>query len=181
MTTLYAADICPRAFSKLFWMRVNRVLAWTLVLSPALQWAAGMSFATGFLIDLAILCAHGALSFALFGKPETKSRVFNVAMHGMGLRPRDLSERNRFLLGGYRIAMAAGAIGLCFTPLSLPAFLLCLTWIYPIVRLPITIIAHVWGASIYALRRWGFRRMAEDVAAVIVIAYVLVSVINLIR
>lgn len=114
MTTLFAPSFFPQVGTKLFWIKANRVLAWSLIVSPPIQFCIGMSFITGLWIDLAILVAHGALSLALFGKPETRERTWKVTMHLLGFRSADMSERNRFLLSGYRIVLGAVAAGMIF-------------------------------------------------------------------
>jgi hypothetical protein len=55
MTTLAFAPARPLLTTKLFWIRANRVLAWSLIASPPLQWALGVRFGAGLLADLAIL------------------------------------------------------------------------------------------------------------------------------
>lgn len=177
MTTLSLSHFRPQLASKLFWMRANRVLAWSLIASPPLQWALGMRFATGLQLDLAILLAHGALSFALFGKPETKARTFSVAMHILGFRSADMSERNRFLLTGYRIAAGLVAVGLLMLPLKL----VWIALLYPLMRLPLSVIQHIYDAIVAAMRRWGLRSSSGQSAGAIVFVYLLVSLINLAR
>lgn len=180
MTTFPFVQFCPQIASKLFWIKANRVLAWSLIVSPLVQWALGMAFVTGVLIDLAILAAHGVLSLVLFGKPETRARTWNLTMHAMGFRSGAMSERNRFLLTGYRIGLAALAMALMYWSGSYTAFALLMLCFYPLMRLPVTIGQHVFGAVVYALRRWRFERdNAQAVAAVLVIVYVLVSFFNL--
>ena len=177
MTTLSLASFHPRLTSKLFWMRANRILAWSLIVSPPLQWALGMRFADGLLIDLAIVLVHGALSFTLFGRPETKARAFSVAMHVFGFRSAGMTRRNRFLLTGYRIGAGLAAIGLLISPLPL----IWLALLYPLLRLPISIIQHLYGAIVAAMGRWGMRSSAGETADAIVFAYLLVSLMNLVR
>lgn len=165
---------------KLFWIRANRVLAWSLIASPPLQWALGMNFAVGFMIDLVILLVHAGLSFALFGKPETKSatksRAFKASMHLFGFRDAALSARNRFLLTGYRISGGMLAIVVLLTPIPLVWLLL----LYPLLRLPISVFQHMYLAIMYALQRWGVRRHAMAITVCIIVAYVVVSFINLV-
>lgn len=156
-------------------MRANRCLAWSLLASPPLQWALGMDFGTGLLIDLGILLAHAALSFTLFGKPETKARVFSMRMHLFGLRPDGLSARNRFLLTGYRIGAGMLAIVLLLSPVPL----MWLPLLYPLLRLCVSVIQHIYQAVVYALHRWGLREHAGGVAVLVVVLYVGISLINL--
>lgn len=181
MHALTHATICPRIFTKLFWMRVNRTLAWTLLLSPVLQWAAGVNFWTGLWIDLAILAAHGALSLTLFGAPAGKARKLIGTMHLMGFKEPGLSERNRYLLSGYRIALAIGALALLSLPVDGVGILVCGLLFYPILRLPITILQHIWCSVTYAMRRWGWRNWPKAATLIIVIMYVAFSLSNLAR
>lgn len=181
MSTLHIAHYFPQAVSKLFWMRVNRGLAWSLIVSPPLQWALHMPFVTGLVIDLVILLGHAAMSFALFGRPETKERVFNAGMHVLGFRPQGLSERNRFLLTGYRIALGSIPIALLATSLTYGALAAGVVLVYPLLRLQVTVIQHIYLAVRYALRRWGVREAASGGALVIVFTYLLVSFMNMVR
>jgi hypothetical protein len=181
MSTLLAATFCPQVATKLFWIKANRVLAWSLIASPPLQIAAGFPVVAGLLIDLAILVAHGVLSLVLFGKPETKAKVISFGMHIAGFRPRGLGERQRFLLTGYRIAIPVVAITLISLVPSYATLALCLMCFYPLLRLPITVIQHIFGAVIYAFRRWGLRDYATVNAVIIVAVYLLLSVANLAR
>jgi hypothetical protein len=177
MTTLSHACFRPRLTSKLFWMRANRILAWSLIASPPLQWALGMRFANGLLIDLAIVLVHGALSFTLFGKPETKARAVSIGMHVFGFRAAGMSPRNRFLLTAFRIGAGLVAIGLLMLPLPL----IWLVLLYPLLRLPVSIIQHLYEAIVAAMVRWGMRGSAGASAGAIVLVYLLVSLINLVR
>lgn len=177
MITLSPSRLRPQLTSKLFWMRANRILAWSLIASPPLQWALGMRFANGLLIDLAIVLVHGALSFTLFGKPETKARAFSIGMHVFGWRAAGMSPRNRFLLTGYRIGAGLAAIGLLMLPLPV----IWLVLLYPLLRLPVSIIQHIYEAIVAAMVRWGKRGSAAASAGAIVFAYLLMSLINLVR
>jgi hypothetical protein len=183
MTTVTINDTCAWASAKPFWIRTNRLLAWSLVISPAAQWACGMRFWTGFWIDMAILFAHAVLSFALFGKPVDRSRAFNFGMHVMGFRGDVLSPRNAFLLTGYRIALGASAI-LALTYVDNPFVIIVVTilFFYPILRLAYTIIQHVFQASRMALRRWKWREaFADSLAVTITYLYFVISFINMVR
>lgn len=176
-TFLHLTDAFPDIGGKLFWMKANRILAWSLIVSPPLQWAAGMSFLTGLLIDLAILLVHGLLSLALYGKPENKARSFSFSMHVMGFRDKEMSERNRFLLTGYRMLLAAFAIAVPI--MYIPAVVLVL---YPLLRLPITLVQHILLAMEYALRRWGVNRAhVSGLAMVGVFVYLALSLMNMAR
>jgi hypothetical protein len=177
MNTLALAQIRPLLTAKSFWIRANRILAWSLIASPPLQWALGMRLGTGLLIDLGILLVHAGLSFALFGKPETKTRAFRAGMHLFGFRPAGLSARNQFLLTGYRIGAAMLAIALLIARVPLVWLLL----LYPLLRLPVSVFQHLFRAMVYALRRWGVRDNPEGSAALIIVLYVVLSMINLFR
>ena len=183
MTAATLPRLCIGTFSKLFWIRTNRVLAWTMVVSPALQWAGGMRFWTGFWIDVAILVAHGVLSLALFGKPENRARVFSLGMHVMGFRSPGMSERNRFLLSGYRIALATGAmLTLTFVPHPLLIIVVTVLFFYPMLRLGVTVIGHLYSACSMAARRWRWGRdAAAALSAAVVYVYLMVSVVNMVR
>ena len=181
MTTLFATTFLPQVATKLFWIKTNRVLAWSLIVSPPVQYCIGMSFMTGLWIDLAILVAHGVLSLALFGKPETRDRAFNFAIHVLGFRSADMSERNRFLMSGYRIVLGAVAAGMIFWKsgyLGAAVIILCL---YPLLRLSISVCQHIYLAVGAAMRRWRRYSVAESVATAILMLYLYVSFINLIK
>lgn len=180
MTTL---SLCPSftrpLTSKLFWIRANRLLAWSLVFAPFVELAGHIRLEYSLPIDLTILLAHGSLSFVLFGKPEIKDRAFAFTMHVMGFRAGSLSERNRFLLSGYRIALAFLAMALIiFVPGELPKFAAFFIFIYPLFRLSLTVAQHVYLACLYSLRRWTWsreRRLASGLALFISAAYMVAS------
>src|ERR1700740_2163972 len=109
MLTLPATPSFALRLPKLFWFKVNRVLAWSLLISPLLQIALRMPAWTAFWIDLAILIAHGLVSLLLFGIPADQKGEFAFWMHVMGFRPRVMGARARFLFSGYRIAMLPAA------------------------------------------------------------------------
>ncbi len=179
MTTLFATTFCPQVATKLFWIKTNRVLAWSMIASPVVEIAAGVPLIVGLSISLALLVAHGLLSLVLFGKPETKSKAFEFGMHVVGIRAPGLSDRHRFLLTGYRIAIATVAIALAtFTSYGAFVPLLC---IYPLIRLPFTVMQHIYVAVKYAVKRWRVRDAANFPAEIVVGLYVLVSFFNLIK
>jgi hypothetical protein len=177
MNALTLANARPLITTKLFWIRANRVLAWTLIVSPPMQWLLHIRFGTGLMIDLGILVAHAGLSFALFGKPETKARVFSFGMHLFGFRLTSLSVRNAFLLTGYRVAAGMVAIALLCTPVPL----VWLPLLYPLLRLPVSVCQHIARAVSYALHRWGMRGDTSGLAGLIVALYIAYSFINLVR
>lgn len=181
MTTLFATTYFPQVATKLFWIKANRVLAWSLIVSPVLQLAIGMRFETGLLIDVAILAAHGVLSVALFGKPETRERTWNFFTHAMGFKSVSMSERNRFLLSGYRIALAVAALALIPLSGGYVAFAVCMVCLYPLLRLPISIAQHIFLSVGAAMRRWRKRDNAEMAATAILFLYFFISLLNLVR
>jgi|GEM_PF-1373592 len=161
--------------TRLAWIRLNRLLAWALLVLPALQLACHVHTSTSMLTGLGLVVAHGALSLALFGAPRQKGGCFQLAMHVLGARQVDLSARNRFLLGGYRIVL--GMTPLLVTLPFVP-FYAILPFIYPIVRLPVTVLQHILDATQYALRRW---HRDELLAGVVVLLYVCFSIANAIQ
>ena len=181
MTTFFATTFCPQVATKIFWIKANRTLAWALVFSRLVQLAIGMRFITGLWIDLALLAGHGVLSLALFGKPETRERTWNFFMHVMGLKSAGMTDRNRFLLSGYRIALAVAALALLSATGSYLAIALCMLCFYPLLRLPISIGQHIYLSVAAAMRRWRKREDAELAAFAIMMVYFFVSVLNLFR
>jgi hypothetical protein len=157
------------------WIYLNRALAWALVVSPLMQIALNMRLAACLRFDLGLLLAHGALSLVLFGLPRIKGRGFVFSMHVLGIRPADLSPRNRFLLSGYRIVLGMTP----FLPMlpGIPWFapLLC---IYPILRLPVSVVLHMLDGIKYALQRLRFSAVP---AGAIVFLYFVFAIINFFR
>lgn len=173
--------VLPLTINKLFWMRVNRVLAWTLVISPLVQIAVQMPLGTGLAIDLAIFLVHGAMSLVLYGLPKTRKGGFSAPLHAFGFRPRDMSERNSFLVGGYRMAMVTVTILLMFTPIGSFTGWLWVPFLYPFLRMPLTMMQHLYDGARYALRRWGHREHAPDRAMLILFGFLFASIVNLVR
>ncbi|WP_166882742.1 hypothetical protein, partial [Massilia mucilaginosa] len=62
-----------------------------------------------------------------------------------------------------------------------PNVLLLMVMSWPLVRMPLTLFQHVYPYIVQALRRWGMREHADDVAAVIVGVFFLTSFINVIK
>lgn len=189
MKTLQFFPISALMPPKVIWMRVNRVLAWALIVSPLAQLALGTAFMRGLALDLVILLAHAALSLALFGMPKNAARRFSVALHIFGREPDGLSPRNRYLLSGHRIgltlllALVLVAVQSVFDlPTILlyvaPNVLVLMVLCWPLVRTPFTLFQHLFPSIVQALRRWGMRDHADDVAAVIVGLFFLASSIN---
>jgi hypothetical protein len=148
------------------------MLAWALLVSPMMQLFCGVHLATGMVIDLGLLLTHGALSLALFGIPKVKRSTFTFTMHVMGGRPADLSARNRFLLSGYRIVLGLTPL-LVMLP-GVPWFA-ALPFLYPILRMPISVMQHIRDAVQYALRRWGY---GEIPTGAVVFLYLLFAITN---
>jgi hypothetical protein len=158
----------PRFNAKLFWIRINRTLAWTLLLSPPVQIMLGTGFLNGLAFDLVLLLIHGALSLILFGTPRAASfRSQHALMRFLGGDRSLLKGRDRFLLDAWRIliclfnpwamallayavtfaAMFLNILGLLFLPL-ISALL------YFNILLPASVLRHVRDASSYAYKRW---------------------------
>ncbi len=181
MTTLAATSFFPDLTRKIFWIKTNRVLAWSMIVSPPVQIATGVAFMTGLWIDLVILAVHGVLSLVLFGKPETKEKIFHFGMHVWGFRTKVISERHHFLLSGYRIVLATSAIGALFVTPGVLVLPIWLVFFYQLLRLPITVMQHIYLALIYAFRRWKMKGNDEAIATLILLVYLLLSLINIVR
>lgn len=179
-----ACTACPLRWrpGKATLLRANRLLAWALVVSPALQVALGTDFWRGLWLDLAILAAHAGLSLAIFGLPPGIPRGFLA----IGFAEYGMSERARFLLTGWRVALPF----LYAVLLSVPLLLVPVLWLVvalPLllfwIALPFNLAAHIFQAAHYALRRW--RLKAEDardaVAMLLVAAFFWASAVNLVR
>jgi len=144
--------IAEWATKKRLWIRINRLLAWVVVLSPLVQIILGTDFWRGLWIDLVLLAMHGALSLVLFGMPRTRSA--DHWMLWLGLAPAGLSPRSTFLMSGWRIALAAAyAAALPLLPVVMLVLFapVVLLW----VLLPFTVLRHLHNAAEYAFKRWG--------------------------
>ena len=169
-------------------IQFNRVLAWSLVLSPVVQIASGVSFWRGLWFDVALLLVHGGLSLKLFGAPKTaKTPIDRQVLLISGFSPVAVSARNKLLLSGYRVLlgtvyMLGLVIALSWQVLTpwLAAVVLTVG-IFTIVRLPISTLGHLYVASDYATRRWGARHLSQLLALAIVVAFVMASLANLLR
>lgn len=192
MKTLQLLHLDALAVPKVVWMRINRLLAWALIVSPLAQLGLGTAFLHGLALDLAILLAHAALSLALFGLPKSPTRRFSMALHVFGRQPDELSPRNRYLLSGHRVGLTLlfallllAAQGVLDLPEFLwytgPNFMLLSVMCWPFVRTPLTLFQHLYPSIVQALRRWGMREHADDTAAAIVGLFFLTSAINLIK
>lgn len=192
MKTLHSYPLGALMPPKIIWMRVNRVLAWALIVSPLAQIALGTAFMRGLALDLVILLAHAALSLVLFGMPKSATRRFSVALHVFGRQPDDLSPRNRYLLSGHRVGLTLllvlvliavqGRFDLSTILLfAAPNLLVLMVLCWPLVRTPFTLFQHLFPSIVQALRRWGMRDNADDVAAVTVGLFFLTSFINLLK
>ena len=137
--------------SRTVWVRLNRVLAWAMLVAPIVELACQISLATSLLADLVLMLAHGILSLLLFGVPKLKGQKFSFSMHIMGIRATGMSARNTFLLSGYRIALPIFVLSLGFVS---PWFLLLsVLTLYPFLRWGISMIQHIHLALKYALQR----------------------------
>lgn len=150
--------------SRLTWIKLNRILAWAMIASPLIQLVFQMNLGIGLQIDLCLLLAHGGLSMTLFGMPKIKGRDFVVSMHVFGNRPTQLSARNRFLLTGYRIAL--GMTPMLVSAMGFPWYV-SLPFLYPILRMPVSVIQHVNTAAQYATRRKGLHEAYGDVVLIL--------------
>ena len=180
MRTSTIESTIPLFLGRSAWITVNRCLAWAMIASPLLQLVIHANLGVSVLIDLGLLAAHGVLSLVLFGVPKRRGRKFEAPMHLLGFRPAGLSPRNRFLLSGYRITLAFGALLL---PLGLPpvAWLTLPGGAYMVLRLPITVMQHIFGGVNYAALRHGVRENAGLLASLVVTAYCVLSLFNLVR
>ncbi len=186
---------------KKLWLRVNRALAWTLVISPVLQILLDSRLLPGLLLDLAILLVHGALSLWLFGLPKAKpgSTASEAAwMRWAGMSEHGMSSRNRFLLSGWRIVLssayltalpfvAALGFALSFYPLAAVALVIAgifvvITFNFYSLMWPYAVLTHTYGASRYALHRWGMTGIAANtLACAVALLVMLGNAINLLR
>lgn len=170
---------CPRRRSII---QLNRLLGWALLVSPALQWAAGVKFLSGFVFDLGLLLIHSVISLAIYGMPSAEQRQRWKLW--VGLRPSGLSPRNEFLLTGWRIFLTvpyslAAFGGPLFVILGWPAISAVWLWL----RLPFTVVGHIVDAVAYAARRWGLRDSgtALGLGIILAIAFHFCTVVNLLR
>jgi hypothetical protein len=190
--------------SKKLWLRVNRTLAWSLVVSPIAQLMLGSALVPGLLLDLAILLVHGGLSIWLFGAPKATRPIDTAWTRWMGASYADMSPRNRFLLSGWRVALSSGyQVALVLLAIGLTALGGYLGWLPGVLigmvavplyflmvsaggffgsMLPYAIITHLFGASRYATRRWGFKNFdAAAISALVVMIFAVLSIVNLFR
>jgi hypothetical protein len=168
-------------------IRVNRLLAWALVGSPVVQIGAGVNFWRGLWFDVALLLVHGALSLKLFGAPKTTTPSDRHVLLISGISQRAISPRNKLLLSGYRVLL--GTVYLIGIVAAL-RFEALLPWlapvgmvvgIYAMLRLPFSSLGHLYVASDYAAKRWGARGFSELLALFVVVAFAVVSFLNLLR
>ncbi len=201
---LCAWSVAEALGSKKLWLRVNRALAWALVVSPVLQIMLGSRLVPGLLLDLGILLAHGGLSIWLFGAPKVKdsSTTHEAAwIRWGGLSEPGMSPRNRFLLSGWRIVLSTAyltalpfvfALGMAISVFPLAAIALALGALLMFIVFsvysfmwPYAVATHVYGASSYALRRWGANNMrSDDIAALgftVALVVMASNVVNLFR
>jgi hypothetical protein len=167
--------------SKKLWLRVNRTLAWALVVSPVVQIALGSALVPGLLLDLAILLVHGALSVWLFGLPKASNKADTSWIRWVGAPHPGLSPRQQFLLSGWRVVLGSSyqlalyvlissvvllgywlsaTLGEVMAVFMVPLWLaMSLAGVYFSLMLPYAIVTHLYRASRYALARldagWG--------------------------
>lgn len=163
-----AVPYFPEFNTKLLLIRFNRLLAWALLISPAVQIMMGTGFLNGLVFDLLLLLIHAALSLILFGTPRAASfRKQHVLMRFFGSNRALLAGRDLFLLDAWRILMsllnpwvlALVAYVLAFAmqlipPLGLVFLPLLSAFLYFNLLLAASILRHVRDASSYAFRRW---------------------------
>lgn len=156
--------------SKRFWIRLNRLLAWSIVASPVAQIALGTRLLNGLLLDLVLLLVHGALSLALFGIPKAaKEKEWMV---WLGWQPAGLSARNDFLMTGWRIALVLPYTALAFAIASPLNWVLAIPAIGLGLRLPFSVLGHVDAATAYAARRWG---LPDDQAQSLLLGFIVAA------
>lgn len=170
---------CGPHSGRKFAVQANRWIAWLLVVSPPVQWAAGIRFRDGLVFDAALLLVHGAMSLVLFGLPKTEERERWKLW--AGLKPRGLSRRGDFLLSGWRIALAVPYTAASFVGSLGWALWLPTLWLW--IRLPFGVVGHLTRAVTYALRRWGMRDEGDAAIAGAAVAgvFTLCSTVNLFR
>lgn len=186
--------LAPR---RIVWIRINRMLAWALIVAPFTQWALGGAPTASLAFALAIFLAHAVLSLALFGFPKAMKGKPAVAMLLLGRRPPGQDAHNRFLLDGYRIGLTAlvlvpmaqylgvglalaavpAFVGLPVVALVMIAVMVVVLW--PFFRTPLTLVQHLYPAILRALQRWGVRDGARVLAALIVAHVFVLCAVNL--
>jgi nitric oxide reductase large subunit len=185
---------------KKIWMRVNRILAWALVVSPVLQIVLRTNLVNGLWLDLAILIAHAVLSVALFGLPKNKNPRQIFWTRWACLPELGMSPRHQFLLSGWRVAVSSlwlvglfGGVALCqWMAPSAPDSIKTISNIFFLsaiylggffgLLLPYGVVTHLGKATMYALRRWGNARDdTTDLASLVVLLFLAASVVNLFR
>ncbi|WP_422977672.1 hypothetical protein [Undibacterium sp. Ji49W] len=159
-------------------IKLNRLLAWTMLVTPLIQFFVHAPIANCLLLDVGLLIAHAILSLYLFGVPKVKGEKFNFAMHVMGFRMSGLSPRNVFLLTGYRIVLGIAALLSFFVP---GGWVIALLLVYPLVRMSISVMQHLYAAIVYAFQRWGIRKAGTEWTFIIIIFYVYLFIFNLLR
>jgi hypothetical protein len=167
--------------SRVTWMRLNRMLAWAIIVSPIVQIALRTDVWNGFLFDLGVVAAHGILSLILFGMPKGKNRRTGTRTYLFGLKPAGMSARNQFLLSGYRIMLAMVMILAACLPVPGTGWLLFVFGFYMLPRLPVSIVQHMFNAMMYAFQRWGVRKSAEVWSILTILLYFYISFANMLR
>ncbi|MES2037961.1 MAG: hypothetical protein V4495_08995 [Pseudomonadota bacterium] len=141
--------------AKTYLIRINRLLAWAMVIAPVLQFFIQARLEHALLLDFGLLVTHGILSLMLFGLPKVKQKKFVFIMHVMGIDLHPLSPRHDFLMSGYRLALGVFACFLLFIP---NLRWLALLFFYPLMAMMVFFIQHLYGAIAYAFARWGIKR-----------------------
>jgi hypothetical protein len=169
-------------------IRVNRLLAWGIVMSPMVQVVTSISFWRGLLFDVVLILVHGAWSLKLFGVPKTtKTAMDRDVLLVSGISPIAISPRNKLLLSGYRVLLGTiyllGVVAALRVEQLLPWLgpVVLILGIYAMLRLPFSSLGHLYVASQSAAKRWGARGVSELIALMIVVIFMVVSLLNLMR
>jgi hypothetical protein len=180
----------------------NRLLAWSMIALPVVAMLVGWGWFDSLPWVMGLVAAHGLLSLALFGGPRLKAAsspdvAKTLRAWLLGWAPWGASARERFMVGSWAIVLciawpvlivwgsiAAESIRLheLLKPLFIaPVVGVLYLWVMAfMLRYPFAVGAHVARASNYALRRWGWRKAADEEWGVLqAVAYVVAQVVHL--
>ena len=171
--------------------KINRFLAWLLVVMPWLHAVIGTPYWRGFWYDMGLLYLHGLLSLVLFGLPKVTSA--DKALIWLGIAPARMTPRAEFLFTGFSIAVAVGylwvfslviGVGISIQGVFLEALVMVLGLYlaFLCVLLPFKLIEHVSKSVEYAMARWRVRRshVRKDVAGVVLLVYFAGHIVNIV-
>jgi hypothetical protein len=178
---------CSLPSIRLTIVKVNRLIAWFLLVMPWLHAAMGTPFLRGLLYDAVLLAVHGVLSLVLFGLPRAHTNHWMVAL---GLQPMGMTQRNIFLLSGWTIAAGwlypaaiwlinymglTGILGSGFWWIMVPATVV--VWI----TLPVRLIEHISQAAHYATARWRVADASKrtNISILAVVTYLMGQTVNI--